>query len=45
MGLNFAVGSDAHRRDELFEIEYPLRMIEILGIPESRIFRPERRTE
>jgi histidinol phosphatase-like PHP family hydrolase len=42
MGLNFAIGSDAHRRDELFELEYPLQMVELFGIPESRIFRPER---
>ncbi len=43
MGLNFAVGSDAHRRDELFALEYPLRMIERFGIPEGRVFLPERK--
>jgi histidinol phosphatase-like PHP family hydrolase len=42
-GLMFAVGSDAHRREELFAVEYPLRMIEELGIPEDRIFLPQRK--
>lgn len=43
MGVDFAIGSDAHRADELFAVEYPLRMIEQLRIPESRIFVPERK--
>ncbi len=43
LGLMFAVGSDAHRRDELFAVEYPLRMIDELGIPEDRIFLPQRK--
>ncbi len=40
MGLTFAVGSDAHRRDQLFNVEYPRAMINALGIPEERLFLP-----
>lgn len=40
-GVTFALGSDAHRREELFDLEYPLRMIELFRIPDDRIFRPE----
>jgi len=40
LGLNFAVGSDAHRAAELFNVAYPLAVLERLGIPEERIFRP-----
>jgi histidinol phosphatase-like PHP family hydrolase len=43
MGLMFAVGSDAHRREELFAVEYPRRMIDELRIPEDRVFLPRRK--
>lgn len=43
MGLTFALGSDAHRPDEIFKLEYPLAMVERLRIPEERIFIPRRR--
>jgi histidinol phosphatase-like PHP family hydrolase len=43
IGVDFAVGSDAHRGDELFAVEYPLRMIERFRIPEGRIFLPKRK--
>jgi histidinol phosphatase-like PHP family hydrolase len=42
-GVTFALGSDAHRRSELFDLDYPLRMIEQFRIPEDRIFLPERK--
>jgi histidinol phosphatase-like PHP family hydrolase len=42
-GVTFALGSDAHRRAELFDLEYPLRMVELFEIPEDRLFRPERK--
>jgi histidinol phosphatase-like PHP family hydrolase len=42
-GATFALGSDAHRRAELFDLEYPLRMVERFEIPDDRIFRPERK--
>jgi histidinol phosphatase-like PHP family hydrolase len=42
-GVTFAVGSDAHRRAELFAVEYPRQMIERLNIPEERIFLPQRK--
>lgn len=43
-GVTFALGSDAHRRPELFDLDYPLRMVEQLRIPEDRIFLPERKS-
>jgi histidinol phosphatase-like PHP family hydrolase len=43
-GVTFALGSDAHRRPELFDLEYPLRMVEEFQIPEERIFLPERKS-
>jgi histidinol phosphatase-like PHP family hydrolase len=43
MGLTFAFGSDTHRREELFNIEYPLAMAEKFRIPEDLIFQPRRR--
>lgn len=43
-GVTFALGSDAHRRPELFDLAYPLRMVEELRIPEDRIFLPERKS-
>jgi histidinol phosphatase-like PHP family hydrolase len=42
-GVTFAVGSDAHRREELFAVEYPTQVIERLNIPEERIFLPRRK--
>jgi histidinol phosphatase-like PHP family hydrolase len=42
-GVTFAVGSDAHRRAELFAVEYPRQMIERLNISEERIFLPQRK--
>lgn len=39
-GATFALGSDAHDARGLFDIEYPARMVEELGIPESRLFVP-----
>jgi len=42
-GVAFALGSDAHRRPELFDLNYPLRMVEEFRIPEDRIFLPERK--
>jgi histidinol phosphatase-like PHP family hydrolase len=43
-GVTFALGSDAHRRAELFDLEYPLRMVEEFRIPEDRVFLPERKS-
>ncbi|HUV86087.1 MAG TPA: PHP domain-containing protein [bacterium] len=43
MGLTFAVGSDAHGRNELFNVDYPLRMVARFDIPENRIFLPRRK--
>jgi len=43
-GVTFALGSDAHRRPELFDLDYPLRMVEEFRIPEDRIFLPERKS-
>ncbi len=43
MGVTFAIGSDAHRREELFNVGYPYRMVERFGIPEHRIFWPKRK--
>ena len=43
MGLTFSLGSDAHRPEELFNLEYPLAMVEKLRIPEERIFWPRRK--
>jgi len=40
MGLTFAVGSDAHRAGQLFNLTYPDTMINDLGIGEDRIFLP-----
>ena len=42
-GVTFALGSDAHRRPELFDLAYPLRMIEQFRIPADRIFHPKRK--
>lgn len=42
-GAHFAIGSDAHDEKGLFDIEYPVRMVEELGIPESRLFVPRGR--
>jgi len=42
MGLTFSFGSDAHRRDELFNLTYPAAMAERLGIPDDRILLPRR---
>ncbi len=43
MGLSFAVGSDAHDATALFEVAYPLAMLERFHIPEERIFLPANR--
>lgn len=43
MGLKFSYGSDAHRPEELFNVEFPLQQAESLRIPEDRIFLPARR--
>jgi histidinol phosphatase-like PHP family hydrolase len=43
MGVTFAVGSDAHRREELFDVGYAYRMVERFSIPEGRIFWPKRK--
>jgi histidinol phosphatase-like PHP family hydrolase len=40
VGLAFAVGSDAHRAAELFNVTYPFAVVERLGIPEERLFLP-----
>lgn len=42
-GATFALGSDAHDERGLFDIEYPVRMVEQLGIPEFRLFVPHTR--
>ncbi len=42
MGLNFTLGSDAHRPEEILKLEYPLAMIKKFNIPEDRIFVPGR---
>jgi histidinol phosphatase-like PHP family hydrolase len=42
-GAEFALGSDAHDEKGLFDIEYPIRMVTELGIPEPRLFVPHRR--
>ena len=42
-GAGFALGSDAHDDRGLFNIEYPVKMVRELGIPESRLFVPHAR--
>jgi histidinol phosphatase-like PHP family hydrolase len=42
-GSRFATGSDSHRRSNLFDLEYPARMVTEIGIPSDRIFIPERK--
>ncbi len=44
-GATFAPGSDAHDEKGLFDIEYPVRMVRELGIPESRLFVPHAREQ
>ena len=39
-GVTFAIGSDAHRMEDLFAVEYPNQIIKRLHIPEERIFLP-----
>lgn len=39
-GATFSTGSDAHHRDNLFDLEYPYRVIDELGITEDRLFLP-----
>jgi histidinol phosphatase-like PHP family hydrolase len=42
-GATFSTGSDAHHRDNLFDLDYPYRVIDELGITEDRIFFPKKR--
>jgi len=42
-GATFSTGSDAHHRDDLFDLEYPYRVIDELGIAEDRLFLPAKR--
>ncbi|UCE27007.1 MAG: hypothetical protein JSW52_11770 [Candidatus Coatesbacteria bacterium] len=39
-GATFSTGSDAHHASNLFDLEYPYLVIDELGIPEDRLFRP-----
>jgi histidinol phosphatase-like PHP family hydrolase len=43
VGATFSTGSDAHHRDDLFDLEYPYRVIDELGITEDRLFLPTKR--
>ncbi|MCP4231660.1 MAG: hypothetical protein GY771_16135 [bacterium] len=42
-GARFSTGSDAHHRGNLFNLEYPEKMVTEIGIPEDRIFIPVRK--
>jgi histidinol phosphatase-like PHP family hydrolase len=42
-GAAFSTGSDAHHRDDLFDLEYPYRVIDELGITDDRLFLPAKR--
>lgn len=42
MGLVFSLGSDAHRLERLFNIDYSRAMVDTYGIPDERIFVPRR---
>jgi len=42
-GATFSTGSDAHHAGNLFDLEYPYRVIGELGITEDRLFRPAER--
>jgi histidinol phosphatase-like PHP family hydrolase len=41
--VTFSTGSDAHHKNDLFDLEYPYRVIEDLGITEDRLFVPAKR--
>ena len=42
-GIRFATGSDSHRKSTLFNLEYPRDAIREVGIPDDKIFIPERK--
>jgi len=43
MGAIFAVGSDGHHSKQICDLDYPLEMIDRLGIPPEQIFNVEHR--
>lgn len=40
-GVRFSLGSDGHGRETMCRLDYSLRMVEVCGIPDGQIFRPE----
>ena len=42
-GATFSTGSDSHHANNLFDLEYPYRVIDELGITEDRLFLPAKR--
>jgi histidinol phosphatase-like PHP family hydrolase len=44
-GATFSTGSDAHHEDNLFDLDYPYKVIEKLGITEDRLFLPVKQNE
>jgi histidinol phosphatase-like PHP family hydrolase len=43
MGVTFAIGSDGHQSGQICDLEYPLRMIDKIGLDEDHLFDVERK--